>query len=357
MRYHVVSLPHTQVTKEWSNCAFTQNVRNFVRILKMNGHEVVLYASEDCDVEVDELVTCITKKEQADLCNVTGPDTVLNAAYQHDKPHWVLFNQRAQEALRTRAQAGDILGIIAGDLNQPLVDEFQWMLPTEFAIGYSGISHNAFHVFASYAWMHLCYGHWYGAHGTKGRFYTRVIPHYLDPDEFQYREDKDDYFVFIGRVNEDKGVAVAAQVCNEIGAKLVVAGQGSDIPSGVDYRGRAGPEERAELFAGAKAAFVPSLYLEAFGMVAIEALVSGTPVISTDWGGLSEIVIPEVGFKCHTFDQFVKAAQNIEQIDPAACRARGLTYSLENTAPIYESYFKDLQDIREPRGWYTRHKD
>lgn len=354
MRFHLVGLPHTQTTAEWSNCAFTANVRGFAKMMKSLGHTVILYASEDNDVEVDELVTCITREEQVRYTSVTGPSTVLNGVYDGSRPEWRLMNIRAAAGIMKRAEPGDIVCTIGGYENTDLAMALPNMPFVEFAVGSSSIllTPNVFRVYASYAWMHTLYGRYYGSHGTRGRAGDRVIPHYIDPADFEYREDKDDYLLFVGRLNEDKGVGIAIDVARATGRKLVVAGQGMNMPDDVDHRGLVGPAERRELMAGAAALLVPSLYLEPFGMVAIEGLMSGTPIITSDWGGLSEINIHgETGFKCHTPEDYVKAASSIDLIAPDACRARGLRYSTDNVRYEYERYFRDLSvQLQLPEG-------
>jgi glycosyltransferase involved in cell wall biosynthesis len=356
MTFHCVSLPHTQTTRAWSNCAFTENVRKFCILAKGLGHRVILYASEDNEAPCDELVTCITKKEQLATCGVDGPSTVLNARYEADKPHWRLFNQRVIEAMRVRVIDRDFLALIAGDLNQPVIDAFPQVLPIEHAVGYTGISGSTKRAFASYAWMHAVYGKFYGAHACPGRFYDRVIPHYIDPADFPNPAVllTDDYFLFVGRLNEDKGVRIAAQVAKTLGTKLVVAGQGPIVPEGCDYRGLVGPVERAELMAKAKALFVPSTYLEPFGMVAIEGMMAGTPLITTDWGGLSEINIHgSTGFKCHTLQDFVEAARRVGEIDRARCRRIAESkYTIAAVTPLYQKWFDDLH-LLWTTGWET----
>ena len=66
MNLFVLSQPHTQVSKEYLHCAYTQKVLKFCRMMTKEGHNVVLYASEDNETPA-ELVTCITKKQQAKL--------------------------------------------------------------------------------------------------------------------------------------------------------------------------------------------------------------------------------------------------------------------------------------------------
>jgi hypothetical protein len=75
------------------------------------------------------------------------------------------------------------------------------------------------------------------------------------------------------------------------------------------------------------------------GNEAIEAQLRGTPVISTDWGGFTGTVLHgTTGFRCRTLEQFVWAAKNIDQIDPADCRRWAQTnYGPERIAPMFKS--------------------
>lgn len=347
MRFHIVALPHTQVTRAYSNCAFTENTRKLCDMMSDRGHEVILYAGEETDAKDVTLVPCVERSLQVALGGVTGPENIISFPYQWDHPLWKVFRARAITGIRERLQDGDIIAVADGWDYRELLQAFPSTARAEFAIGYTGISHvpGVGGVWPSYAWMHAVYGRWHGSVGTPGKFEDRVIPHSVDLGDLPCARDgdKEDYLLFVGRLNTDKGVQIAATAAREAGVRLVVAGQGPEVPEGCDYRGLVGVEERSALMRGARGVFVPSLYLEPFGMVAVEALASGTPIITTDWGGLTEINQGGVGFRCHSPAEFADAAKRVDEIDPAACRARAeQVYSMDVIGPQYEAYFKEL---------------
>lgn len=138
---------------------------------------------------------------------------------------------------------------------------------------------------------------------------------------------------------------MAVQVTREINAKLIVAGQGNLVDmkitdAHVNHVGFADVEKRKDLLARAKAVFMPTYYNEPFGGVCIEAGMSGTPVIATDWGVFAENILHGVtGYRCRTMNHFCWAAQHVNRISPAACRAWAMNFSVDRVAPMYEEYF------------------
>lgn len=208
--------------------------------------------------------------------------------------------------------------------------------------------------FFSQAWRNS----YYGQHQPPmGQWYDRVIPPCFDIDTFPFESKKDDYFLIVCRLIESKGVHIAAELAKKMGFKLKIAGPGDPKPyltaPNIEYLGVLKPWERNEVMKKAKAVFQPTLYIEPFGLVIIEANLCGTPVITTDWGAFTENVSQGVtGFRCHNWAEFKKAVNDVDNINPYDCRRWGENYSYEKIAPMYERYFKTLLDLNKD-GWYT----
>ena len=135
------------------------------------------------------------------------------------------------------------------------------------------------------------------------KFSSRVISWGPNSDDFEFNGDKDDYFVFLGRIVEQKGIDLCIQLANIHGFTLKIAGQGSlneldysikEFPENIEILGPIDREERKELLKNAKGLIAPSIFYESLGWQVIEAMLSGTPVITTDFGGFAETNIPNV---------------------------------------------------------------
>jgi len=350
MRFHLVSLPHTQVTEAYSACAFTEKVRKFAIMMMGLGHEVFLYAGEQNEAPCTEHIVCISEAERL---RAVGAGHYSQASFDSSHRHWQVFNGAAISEIAKRIEPQDFICVIGGTANRIIADAFPQVHTVEFGIGYGG-TFAKYRVWESYAWMHTCYGAAAGnPNAADGQWFDAVIPSYFEPENFPFRADKDDYYLFVGRLTERKGYAIAADVCKRLGKRLILAGHGTPPDYG-EHVGVVGPEERGRLMAGAIACFVPTIYVEPFGSVAPEAMLCGTPVISTDWGAMTETVVQGVtGFRCRTLAEFMRAAEDVKALDPAAIRKHAIErYSLDAIAPQYDAYFRRLLTLWGD-GWYA----
>lgn len=287
--FHLLGLAHIPTSKEVSACAYTQKIINLIKMLTELGHEVILYCTEGSKVPGVEMVTVGSKETRR---KVYGDYDWGREFFKHDPKDEVHleFNANAIIEINKRKSEHDFLLCPMGNYDQPIAEGVK-LMTVESGIGYTGVFCDK-RVFESYAWMHYVYGL---AKVQDGQWYDAVIPNAYDIKDFPYTyampNNKSDYYLYIGRLIQRKGLQIAIEVTQEIGATLLVAGQGSldDVEGNdlsaykhVSHVGTVNAEERFAIMRNAKAVFVPTCYVGPFEGVAVEAQLSGTPVITTD---------------------------------------------------------------------------
>jgi glycosyltransferase involved in cell wall biosynthesis len=164
----------------------------------------------------------------------------------------------------------------------------------------------------------------------------RVVHNPIDCAEWPYREEKDDFVLWIGRMSPDKGPQRAIAAAREAGVPLVVAGpvqSGQEAffaqevepelgHDGIEYVGEADGARKRELYQSARALLMPIRWPEPFGLVMVEALACGTPVIAFPEGSAPEVVEHgRTGFLVDDEHAMADAIGDLGEIEPAACRA------------------------------------
>jgi glycosyltransferase involved in cell wall biosynthesis len=164
----------------------------------------------------------------------------------------------------------------------------------------------------------------------------RVIHHGLDPDDFPIGSGDGNYLLFLGRMSANKGVREAVTAARAAGRPLVIAAKAREedekayftthiepfLGDDVFFFGEANHDQKVRLLAAASALLNPIQWPEPFGLVMIEALACGTPVIACPNGSAPEIVDDGVtGFLCAGQDELIGAIRHVDELNRNACRA------------------------------------
>jgi glycosyltransferase involved in cell wall biosynthesis len=353
--FHLPQLPHVVINDETTSCAFSAKVRKFARMMHNRGHRIIFYGHPDSQVTCDEHVIVT---DDAVLRQAYGDYDWRGTGYRHNvNDHaYTEFNRRMIPEIRARAQRWDILCLPFGIGHEPVARAVAdlGVIPVETGIGHTTGSFADFRIYESHAVRNAVEGL-----QNPQRWYSRVIPNYFDLDDFEYSDRKRDYMLYLGRITEIKGITTCIRATAAAGRRLIIAGQGNladlgytNLPEHVEWVGYANRARRRELMRDAAGLIIASTYNEPFGGVQVEALLSGTPIITPFFGAFAEVNQHRVtGFQCATLRDFRDACVNIEQIRPADCRAHGLKYTLDAVAPEFERYFADVTEIYTGQGW------
>lgn len=194
--------------------------------------------------------------------------------------------------------------------------------------------------------------------GFPDRHWLGVVYNGIDVESFPFREKKDDYLLFLGRVSAEKGTHLAIQVAKALGRQLIIAGKVDkadqqyyenvvepllDDPRVLFY-GEADAQQKRELFSHAACLLHPVMWPEPFGLVMAEAMACGTPVIAFRRGSIPEVVVDgETGFVVDTLDQMIAAVHRLHEIDPHRCRSHvAQRFSAANMVEGYEKLYQQI---------------
>ena len=362
MIFHVLSIPMYPTRKEITLCAFTQKVYKFCQSMTERGHTVFHYGHPDSEVRCTEHFDVISKDTHIEIYKNQHwkdflPQGIDNKAHNE-------FNEKAAKLIKKNKQSENdfvlaFWGVGHLDCCETLKDDFSIVEPS---IGYES-AFAPFRVFESYAHLHKQH-YKANSNSSYGIFTDHVIRPGFYFEDFQYKEKKEDYLLFLGRMVDCKGIQIAQDLSRTSGMPIKFVGpqslnnklkQDNDL---AEYFHTVSHEERRGLLANAKALIMPSLYLEPCGWSMLEAFISGTPVISTDWGGLSEYNIHgKTGFRCKSFNEFFHALQAIGTIEPSTCREYAEeNFSIQLVSKMYENYFSYLIELKtHPLGSVLPH--
>jgi glycosyltransferase involved in cell wall biosynthesis len=165
--------------------------------------------------------------------------------------------------------------------------------------------------------------------------WVATCPNALDLTAYPVHPHRGDYLLFLGRMSPDKGCHRAIEVAREAGLPLKIAGKMNEPPEkqyfeelvrpnlgwGIEYLGEVSHDEKVDLLQNARATLFPIEWEEPFGLVMIESMACGTPVIATRWGAVPEVIEHGVsGVVVGDYREMAAALGEADRIDPLACR-------------------------------------
>ncbi|MDX2245036.1 MAG: glycosyltransferase family 4 protein [Leptolyngbyaceae cyanobacterium bins.302] len=186
----------------------------------------------------------------------------------------------------------------------------------------------------------------------------------VDPSTYRFYPKPSDppYLAFLGRLSPEKGTHHAIEIAKRTGSVLKMAGKvdavdveyyETQIKPHVDgkqiqYLGEANHVQKNILLGNALTTLFPITWREPFGLVMIESMVSGTPVIAMELGSTSEVIAHEkTGFLCNSVEECVAALGRIETIDRAVCRQHVEdNFSVKRMADGYEAVYQQIMAER-----------
>jgi len=166
--------------------------------------------------------------------------------------------------------------------------------------------------------------------------WIRTVYNGIRVSDYPFRAEKEDWVLFIGRFARDKGIDLAIAAAREAGRPLVLAGKMNEsaeeeyfeeairplLGGGVTYVGEADADLKRELFGKATCLLFPIRWPEPFGMVMIEAMACGTPVVALRHGSVPEVVDDgRTGIICDEPEQLADAIDRASQLHAEDCRA------------------------------------
>ncbi len=188
--------------------------------------------------------------------------------------------------------------------------------------------------------------------------HIRTIHHGIDPSLYQVREEKQDYLSFIGRIAPVKGTHLAIAVAKKAGLPLKIAGEVQPIfrdyfdreirphldGKWVEYIGEADLQAKNDLLGNSRAMLFPIQWDEPFGLVMVEAMACGTPVLALPGGSVPEIVRDGIsGYVCQSVDELAERAHDLGSLTAQACREYVETFfSLERMVGDYANLYSEL---------------
>jgi glycosyltransferase involved in cell wall biosynthesis len=314
--------------------------------LVRRGHDVTLFATGDSVTDA-KLVSTFDKEM---------PDRIGHSMLEAEQAATCL--QRAAEFDVIHDHSGFTAVAFSSLVSTPVVHTLHGPFNEEICTFYRQFHDSAWYVAISDYQRSCCTGLNYAS--------TVYNPIDIETWPFVPSAEKDDYLLAFGRICADKGFHTAIEVARETGSRLVIAGTVQSyyrdyfetvIKPQIDgdqisYVGEVSLSEKWKLFSRARAFLFPIQWPEPFGLVMIEAMAAGTPVIAFPEGSVPEVVQDGVtGFVVQTAAEMATAIGRLGEIDADACRDYvrskfGVSKCVDGYEAVYESVVRKFAELQ-----------
>jgi glycosyltransferase involved in cell wall biosynthesis len=383
IRIHIPAIPYTITRSEYSHDAYTGKVLRLSPMMRSRGFEVYHYGVETSESGATKNFDLMTKDEWIELRIQTivfvekfagrtisyedakkknsDQGMVIGGLANWSSPLTKEFNKRLRQKLieNYRGKSTDIICMPLGQTHQGAVENLDFVT-VESGIGYSH-SYLNYRIFESHAWMSSTLG----IEKKAPNNYWFVIPNYFDTNEFKLTVTPVPKRIgFLGRIAGFKGCSIIVEIARRFpDVEFIICGQGDPsqfvVCPNIIYKKPIHGAERSEYLGSCVAVLCLSKFLEPFCGTAVEAQLCGTPVISTDWGGMAETIEQgKSGLRGHTLSDFCQGVTMAldGKFDRIYIRERAVKlFDMYNLAYNYEYAFKNILDIHTPgkNGWYS----
>lgn len=191
---------------------------------------------------------------------------------------------------------------------------------------------------------------------TYGRAEDSYVCNGINPAEYQFSEQKSDYLLFLGHLSKGKGIHHAVEVAERTQQRLVIAGPIHDYGlyekeikprinanPNLSYVGEVGGQFKQDLLKQARCTLFPVTWDEAFGLVMVESMACGTPVLGLNNGAVAEVLSGFPNMLCQSVDEMVEKVRN-EPL-PAPKRLRQYVVDHFSAAVMTDRYLEIYRNV------------
>lgn len=324
--------------------------------LAKKGHEVILIAAEgtkrnfqDTGVNVIEvgkgdLVAGSNREVKLDQTVEGSRKLRIEVAYLAEVARQLIERQSEYDVILNNMRGEGAFLPVAKLLNKPFINIMHLNLFPQLAESFRNFQTNIITI----------------SNAQRKDFpdlkYLATVYNGVDPNKYPFNSTPKDYLLIVGSIARHKNQKAAIQVAKQTGMKLIIAGKigqqdyFDEIKPlideiGAEYYGELPFKQKVKLYQEAKAFIFPIAWNEPFGLVMIEAMSCGTPVIAFNKGAIPEILVDNLtGFVVEDISSMVEAVKRIDTIDRQTCRKHvEKNFSIEKMINDYENALSHLE--------------